>query len=354
MLKCEICGYEGEVLERHIKDKHGQTVQEYAESHQGAEVLSDKAKSLLAARKVRKESGFFAFNISTLFGVEFEAKNEIEGFLNPQDTTPDIDPAYVFQKDGLLACLAGVELPNERVFLTGHTGSGKSSIVQQVAARLNLGFCRINCDNDITRADFIGQYTLKGETMEFVYGLLPRAMMEGQVLLLDEIDAANPGVVLVLQSVLEKNGKLTIPETGETITPHKNFRIFATGNTRGQGDDTGMYAGTQPQNGAMIDRFTWVEVINYPDKKTEKRIVVSVSGISKEIAKKIVEVATLIREAYENGDISVTMSTRTSINIAEKIKMLGDVEKAYRVAFLNKCNPEDETFAKEAIQRVFG
>lgn len=354
MIKCKMCDFEGEVLSGHIIEEHKISRQAYVGKFPGAALLSSKAKALLAKRTARAESGKTKFNIKKTFGVKFDAKKEIDGMMETQSTTPAIDPAYVFSKETLLAVLAGIELKDERVFLTGHTGSGKSSVVQQACARLNLSFCRINCDNDITRADFIGQWVLKGEEMEFQYGLLPRAMQEGQVLLLDEIDAANPGVAMVLQSILEKDGKLTIPETGESITPHGDFRIFATGNTKGQGDESGLYNGTQPQNGAMLDRFTWVEIVNYPDAPVEKKIIKSVTGVGPDIALNLVKVAAIVRKAFENGDITISMSTRTLINIANKIKMFGDIEKAYTVAFINKCDSEDIELVTEAKQRVWG
>lgn len=353
-VECKECGTKMAALSHHIKANHNMSAKAYCEKHNGALLMSEEAVELINKRTARLHSGKLSFDIEKTFGISFDAKKAVDGFSVPFSSTPPIDTNYVFSKDTLLAVLAGLELPDERVFLTGHTGSGKSSVVQQACARLNMAFCRMNCDADITRADFIGQYILKGEQMEFMYGLLPVAMKEGKVLLLDEIDAANPSVSMVLQSVLEKDGKLTIPETGEVITPHANFRIFATGNTKGQGDNSGLYVGTQPQNAAMLDRFTWLEVVNYPEKDIETKIVQSTTGLGKKIATDIVKVATIIRAAFEKGDIGSTMSTRTLINIGNKIKMLGNLKKAYTVSFLNKVDSADFEVCSEAIQRIWG
>ena len=348
-VECSECGFKAHFLEPHLKEAHGLTPDDYE-----SEVMSEPAKAYLKNLEAQSRNEQIDFDIKKTFGTEInDSVKTVKGFKSPHANTPETDADYFFRQRPLAVVLYASMKANERVLLTGPTGSGKSTIIEQVAARLNKPFYRVNLDNDITRSDFIGKDELKGDETRFLYGILPKAMIEGAWLLVDEWDCANPGVAMVLQAVLE--GKpLTITETGEVIYPHEDFRIFATSNTLGQGDDTGLYNGTQPQNFAQLDRFTLVEVIDYPKVAEEKKILAKKTGINdSEILDKFLKVGNLVRDAFLKEEIMTTMSTRTMVNIANKLKDFGDVKMAYELAYLNKLSKDDRTFCAEIIQRVW-
>jgi len=354
-IKCEICSAEAHFIEAHLKEEHDMTIEDYQNAYPSAPIMSEAAKARLSELSKGSNNKKVVYSISKLFGINvFGGKDEIVGFENPHSTTPKIDPDYIFSQQLLASCLYAVMNRNEPMLLSGPTGSGKSSVITQIAARLNLPYYRINCDMDISRADFVGQWVLHGKEMRFQYGILPRAMREGAIFIQDESDTANPGVAMAMQAVLEDDGKLTIAETGELVSPHEDFRVFCTANTLGMGDETGLYNGTQPQNFATLDRMKIVEIVDYPEAKAEKKIITSKVGISdKDILDKLCNYAKLIREAFKKDEIRVTMSTRTIINIAQKLVDFGDVKSAYRVAYINKCSGEDRKFAEEILQRIW-
>ena len=358
-VKCEICGKEAHTLEAHIAEEHQMTLSEYKAKHSKT-VLSNYALQVLNQRFKATKLGLpvkVDFNIQKAFGISNFPKEKIQGYNRPHESTPAIDTNYVFDKNLLSLVMFAIENQNERVLMTGHTGSGKSSVIEQVVARLNLPFCRVNCDGDLTRADFVGQTVLENQGTKFQYGLLPMAMKEGRVLLIDEWDAASPSVSLALQSVLEEGGKLTITETQEVIHPHPDFRIFATSNTKGQGDDSGMYHGTQPQNYAALDRFTMVGLVDYPTATVEMQIITAKTGIKAEhkdsVLERLVQFATLVRKAFIKEEITCTMSTRTVVNVARKLIAFGDIKQAYSIAFMNKLNSEDLEFCQEIYSKVW-
>jgi cobaltochelatase CobS len=359
---CEICGHEDHAIEHHLRTAHKLDLAEYQKKYPAAKTLSKYAISQIEQRiaALKNDSPCkVGFDIKNTFGHIFPFQKEVSGFTKPWESTPVVDPDYVFDKGLLQTVLFSISNPAERMLLTGPTGSGKSSVVQQVVARLNLPFTRINCDGDLTRADFIGQMVLdKDGAMVFQYGPLPTAMMEGRVLLIDEWDSANPSVAMALQSVLEEDGKLTITENNEVIKPHPDFRVFATSNTKGQGDDSGMYHGTQPQNYAALDRFTVVDIVDYPTAGVEKKIVSQKTGIKNDakdkVLDKLIQMANLVRKAFKAEDINCTMSTRTVVNVARKLMAFGDLERAYEVAFFNKCSEDDNEVVRGLFQRVWG
>jgi len=355
-VKCEICGEEAHFIEAHLKSAHPEmTIDDYAAKYPSSPIMSkigeERRKELISQNQQSPIIG----SIKRLFGCSpFGSVDDIMMFSAPHNTTPKIDDAYHFDKKLLASCLYAIVNRNNPVLLTGPTGSGKSSIITQIAARLNRPFFRINCDTDVTRADFVGQWVLRGKDMVFQYGILPIAMKTGAIQIVDEWDTANPGVAMTLQAVLEDDGKLTIAETGEIIEPHENFRLFCTANTLGMGDETGLYNGTQPQNFAQLDRFKIVEHVTYPSASVEQSIIKSKTGIDdSDILNKLTEFARLVREAFIKEEIRVTMSTRTIINVAEKIVDFGDVGTAYRMSYVNKCSGEDKKFVGECLQRVW-
>lgn len=358
-IKCEICGKEVLFIETHLQADHKDvTVEQYVAEYPDSLLFSDSMGELLAAKKAEWEANpVIQYSIKETFGFpSFGKVKEVSGRKAKTAGVPEIDPDYSFRKSLLGVVLFSIENGNEPILLIGPTGSGKTSVFEQVCARLNKPVTRVNLDGDVTRSDFVGQWVLNGEnSMSFNYGPLPTAMKEGRVLIIDEIDAGAPPVTMVLQAVLE--GKpLTLLETGETIYPHKDFRICATANTNGQGDDSGMYFGTQPQNYAMLDRFKLVDKVDYPSVKEEETILLKKLGMDDTdgIRGKLIEVANIIRKAHKKGECACTMSTRNLVNIAQKMVAFGSIEVAYKVSYLNKLSTDDLDFCNEIVQRVWG
>jgi cobaltochelatase CobS len=337
--------------------------------------LSESARLKLQEVESASRNELIDYDIKKTFGIEV-SKNvkTIKGFRHPHPNTPKIDPDYQFRKDQLMAILfERLNADAEKVLFTGPTGSGKTSALEQVAARLNLPFFRINMDNDVTRADFVGQWVVKGDDMDYLYGILPRAMKTPMaILVVDEWDCVNPGCGMALQAVLE--GKpLTIAELATEVFPAQGFTLYCTANTIGQGDETGLYAGTQVQNFAQLDRFTMVIQVDYPDAMFEKMIWQKKCGLTyaalmqrfgvtelkngddaDSMIHRLIETARLTREAFLKEEITATMSTRTLVNIANKMLVFGNVKMAYGLCYLNKLNREDRQFVEEIVQRVWG
>lgn len=361
-IKCQICGASVNFIELHLVEAHTDTtITEYVDAYPDAPLMSDEAKVAL-----EKRAGMVGDNERVQFGVELfgiKAKSaaapKISGWQKPWWNTPRLDPHYVFSKELLTTILYAMETKGKHVLLSGPTGSGKTSVVEQVAARLNRPVYRMNFDSDITRAEFVGQMLLKagtaGSITEFQYGIIPTAMREGAILILDEIDAGNPSVTMALQGPLD-GAPLTLLETGEVIKAHPDFRVFATANTVGQGDETGLYCGTQPQNYATLNRFKLVELVDYQSADVEMRIVEAKTGLTNAdgALTKLTEVAKLIRASHKRQEMVGTMSTRTLIETADTFLAFGDIKRAYRLTFLNGQNSEDRRVAEEAIQRVWG
>lgn len=356
-VSCLECGHSAHFLEPHLESECI-GVEAYVNKYHGSPLMSEIGKKKLAEiRASSRDNERKCYSIKNTFGISIGEVKDVGGFLSPFKETPNIDSDYVFRKDILAYVLFALANKDERMLLTGPTGSGKTSIVEQVSARLNLPVTRINADGDMTRGDLVGEWKIKGDSMYFMYGLLPMAMKRGHVFIVDEWDAAPPHVNMVLQAVLE--GKpLVITETAESITPHDDFRIFATANTVGQGDSSGIYNGTNHQNFATIDRFTMVEYIDYPDVDIERNILTKklyTGGIDdREAIGKLIDVANKVRKAFKAEEIRVTMSTRSIVNIAKKMTDFGDISRAYKIAYLNKLNSDDRTFVTEIIQRVWG
>ena len=294
------------------------------------------------------------------FGIDSDM--EIPAFSQADERVPDIDPAYVFDPDTTLAIAAGFA-NNRRVMVQGYHGTGKSTHIEQVAARLNWPTVRINLDAHISRIDLVGRdaIVLKDgqQVTEFREGLLPWALQHPVALVFDEYDAGRPDVMFVIQRVLETDGKLTLLDQNRVIRPNPWFRLFATTNTIGLGDTTGLYHGTQALNQGQLDRWNIVATLNYLPAATEAQIVLAKSGEydskdGKDTVTKMVKVADLSRQGFINGDISTVMSPRTVISWAQNALIFADVGFAFRVSFLNKCDDSERGMIAEYYQRVFG
>ncbi len=299
-------------------------------------------------------------NVRELFGIDVDM--ECPAFSEADERVPDTDDSYVFDPDTTLAILAGFA-HNRRVMVQGYHGTGKSTHIEQVAARLKWPCIRINLDAHISRIDLVGRdaIVLKDgqQITEFREGLLPWALQTPTALVFDDYDAGRPDVMFVIQRVLEVEGKLTLLDQNRVIRPNPFFRLFATTNTIGLGDTTGLYHGTQAINQGQMDRWNIVATLNYLPAATEAQIVLAKSGEydhegGKAQVDQMVKVADLSRQGFINGDISTVMSPRTVISWAQNALIFGDVGYAFRVSFLNKCDESERPLIAEYYQRVFG
>ena len=290
-----------------------------------------------------------------------ESKMSVKGFENSTDRVPEIDSSYRFSRETTLAILAGFQY-NRRVIIQGYHGTGKSTHIEQVAARLNWPCVRVNLDSHISRIDLIGKDVIKlkegKQITDFQEGILPWALQNACALVFDEYDAGRPDVMFVIQRVLETDGKLTLLDQNQIISPNKHFRLFATSNTVGLGDTTGLYHGTQQINQGQMDRWSIVSTLNYLPNDHEMDIVLSKlpsmsSNEGKKIISRMIAVAELTRNAFVNGDISTVMSPRTVINWAQNLEIFKDIAFSFRVTFLNKCDELERTTVAEFFQRCF-
>ena len=291
-----------------------------------------------------------------LFGIPIDM--QVPAFSEADERVPDLDPSYVFDPDTTAAIVAGFA-HNRRVMVQGYHGTGKSTHIEQVAARLNWPCIRINLDAHISRIDLVGRdaIVLKDgqQVTEFREGLLPWALQTPTALVFDEYDAGRPDVMFVIQRVLETEGKLTLLDQNRVIRPNKYFRLFATANTVGLGDTSGLYHGTQQINQGQMDRWNIVITLNYLPAATESKVVLSkVSDTAEDTVQKMIKVADLSRQGFINGDISTVMSPRTVISWAQNTAIFDNVGFAFRLSFLNKCDEEERMLVAEYYQRVFG
>ena len=299
-------------------------------------------------------------SVRQVFGLDTDML--VPGFSITNDHVPDLDESYRFDHDTTLAILAGFAF-NRRVLVQGYHGTGKSTHIEQVAARLNWPCVRVNLDSHISRIDLIGRDAIVlrdgQQVTEFREGLLPWALQNPTALVFDEYDAGRPDVMFVIQRVLEVEGKLTLLDQNRVIRPHPAFRLFATTNTIGLGDTTGLYHGTQQINQGQMDRWNIVTTLNYLPTDEEIAIVLAkVPSYDTEAGRKtitaMVRVADLSRAGFMAGDISTVMSPRTVITWADNAKIFGDVGFAFRVTFLNKCDEVERPLVAEYYQRCFG
>ncbi len=299
-------------------------------------------------------------NIRSSFGLDIDM--DVPAFSKTSEHVPDFDDTYQFDHDTTLAILAGFT-HNRRVMIQGYHGTGKSTHIEQVAARLNWPCVRVNLDSHISRIDLIGKDAIVlrdgKQITEFREGILPWCLQNPVALVFDEYDAGRPDVMFVIQRILEAQGKLTLLDQNKVIVPHKSFRLFATTNTIGLGDTTGLYHGTQQINQGQMDRWSIVATLNYLPHDEELAIVLAKcpsfdSGEGKNTLSSMVRVADLTRNAFMNGDISTVMSPRTVITWAENTEIFGDLGFAFRLTFLNKCDELERATVAEFYQRCFG
>ncbi|WP_137155430.1 cobaltochelatase subunit CobS [Rhizobium sp. FKL33] len=299
-------------------------------------------------------------SVRDVFGIDSDIR--VPAYSETDAHVPDLDPDYLFDRDTTLAILAGFA-HNRRVMVSGYHGTGKSTHIEQVAARLNWPCIRVNLDSHVSRIDLVGKdaIVLKDgkQITEFKDGILPWAYQHNVALVFDEYDAGRPDVMFVIQRVLESSGRLTLLDQSRVIRPHPAFRLFATANTVGLGDTTGLYHGTQQINQAQMDRWSIVTTLNYLPFEHEVNIVTAKvrqleAGKGRDTIAKMVRVAELTRAAFINGDLSTVMSPRTVISWAENAAIFGDVAFAFRVTFLNKCDDLERALVAEQYQRVFG
>jgi cobaltochelatase CobS len=291
-----------------------------------------------------------------LFG--FDLPFPIKKFGLATEFVPPVDDAYVFDYDTTLAIMSGFQF-NRRVMVQGYHGTGKSSHIEQIAARLNWPCVRINLDSHISRVDLLGKDAIvlkEGRQItEYKEGLLPWAMQNPVALVFDEYDAGRPDVMFVIQRLLEAEGRMTMLEQNKVIRAHQSFRLFATTNTIGLGDTSGLYHGTQQINAGQMDRWNIVQTLNYLPHDQEVAIVTSrFKDYDKSQIDKMVRMADMTRTGFMAGDISTLMSPRTIISWVENEKIFKDREVAFRLTFLNKCDELERPIVAEYYQRVFG
>ena len=294
--------------------------------------------------------------VRDLFDIDLDW--EVPAFSEADERVPDLDPAYVFDRDTTLAVLAGFA-HNRRVMVQGYHGTGKSTHIEQVAARLKWPCIRINLDAHISRIDLVGRDAIVlrdgQQVTEFREGLLPWALQTPTALVFDEYDAGRPDVMFVIQRVLETEGKLTLLDQNRVIRPNPYFRLFSTANTVGLGDTSGLYHGTQQINQGQMDRWNIVVTLNYLPAATESAIILAkVPNTDDTTVANMVKVADLTRQGFINGDISTVMSPRTVISWAQNAAIFHNIGFAFRLSFLNKCDEAERMIVAEYYQRVFG
>ncbi len=295
-------------------------------------------------------------DVRDTFGVDVDW--QVPAFSESSEHVPEYDKDYVFDPDTTLAILAGFA-HNRRVMVQGYHGTGKSTHIEQVAARLNWPSIRVNLDAHISRIDLIGRdaIVLKDglQVTEFKEGILPWALQHPVALTFDEYDAGRPDVMFVIQRILEFDGRLTLLDQNRVITPNPYFRLFATTNTVGLGDTSGLYHGTQAINQAQMDRWNVVVALNYLPAETEQAIVKSKTpDTDDKVIADMIKVADLTRQGFMNGDISTVMSPRTVITWAQNAQIFNSMGFAFRLSFLNKCDEAERVLVSEYYQRVFG
>jgi len=299
-------------------------------------------------------------SVKQTFGIDSDL--EVKAFEKKNEYVPEIDKNYKFDKDTTIAILSGFSF-NKRVLVQGYHGTGKSTHIEQIAARLNWPCIRVNLDSHISRIDLIGKDAIKlkdgKQITEFQEGILPWSIQNPVALVFDEYDAGRPDVMFVIQRILESEGNFTLLDKNKVIKQNKYFRLFATSNTVGLGDTSGLYHGTQQINQGQMDRWNIVTTLNYLSLEKEMEIILAKnksynSESGKEKISNMIKVATLTRKGFIAGDISTVMSPRTVLHWADNATIFKNLGYAFRVTFLNKCDDTEKNIISEYYQRCFG
>ncbi len=299
-------------------------------------------------------------SVFELFGIEYNM--EVPVFSKPSEYIAEIDPDYLFDPLTTLSILVGFKY-NKKTLIQGYHGTGKSTHLEQIAARLNWSLIRINLDSHISRIDLIGKDAIileKGQQItQFREGILPWALQRPIALVFDEYDAGRPDIMFVIQRILEASGHLTLLDQNKIIRPHPYFRIFATMNTLGQGDMTGIYHGVQHLNQGQLDRWSIIANLSYLEPEQETKMLLKKrpqdkSAKTKKNIHQMVKLANLIRNSFRNGEISIVMSPRTVIHWAENNDIFNDLILSFKLTFLNRCDEDEKHLINELYQRVFG
>jgi len=352
---CGVCGYSTDTaLFNHLREEHGMSPDDYARQCPGAPLFTPAFREYVQQQGVHVPMD--AFTSADGVGGELWSMRELFGVKAPcpvasQPGVPARDEAYHFDPE-LSKALTQSLVDNDRVLLVGPTGAGKSSLVAQLAARLNWPLAKANLHGETSVADLLGQNKIRDGEVYFQYGILPTAMREGKILVIEELDAADPGILFVLQGVLEEGGTLTLADNGgEVVQPHPRFRLVATANTLGLGDDTSLYAGTQVQNASHLDRWQVVYQVDYlPESEELKLVAAKAPMLEHSLAGAVVKLAGDVRKAIAEEQIYATFSTRRVLAFARKIPTLG-LARALEATVLNKLAKPDRAVVQELAQR---
>ena len=342
---CGICGKADAVsLLQHIRDEHSITPEAYQTRCPNAPLFTPEFAEYLKTNYIHVVDGAVKTR-RDLFGVETICNAVV------REHVPSVDDKFAFDPELGKAVLSSL-IDNDRILLVGPTGSGKSSLIAQLAARLNWPLRRINLHGETSVSDFVGQHKAKHGEVYFQYGILPTAMREGQILCIEELDAATPEILFILQGVLEDDGHLTLADNGgELIVPHPDFRLVATANTLGLGDESSLYSGTNVLNASHLDRWTTVFQVGYLNEDEEAAVIKSKAAeLNNALVSGLVKLANAVRKAVDEEQLYTTFSTRRLLALARKTKSLG-LDRALEVTVLNKLPKNDRAVVAELAQR---
>lgn len=298
-------------------------------------------------------------SVRDTFGIDTDM--QVSAFVEPTEHVPDTDNTYRFNPAVTLALLAGFSR-DRRVMVQGLHGTGKSTHIEQVAARLNWPCVRVNLDGHVSRMDLVGKDAVVirdgQQVTEFQEGIVPWSLQRPMALIFDEYDAGRPDVMFVIQRILERDGQFTLMDQNRVLKPNPFFRLFATANTVGQGNLNGLYHGAQRLNHAQIDRWNIVVALNYLPRVEEVAIVTArvpalADAAGQAVVNAMVSVAELTRHGFRVGDISTLMSPRTVITWAENLEIFRDPGVAFELSFVNKCDESERPVVAEYFQRCF-